>query len=304
MSDGPRPHTSRAGLIVTIVAVLGSAVSVLIWHLVSNKNAGLDTSGFDMSTAPDSRPVVRPALISAAPAPVAPTSLGMVKSDAGLSTGMRPAPPAAATPAAAEKPAAPADPKDAAVMGFKEAAAQNEKAVDAYVRRMQAKYPSIGQYGKDWVKHKDLVALRDQYWKDKDPLKFAYGLAKSDGFGQLVKKYATDPGIRAVLLGGLKEAPPALMGAVGGLVTNDNVAKDLMNTVMKATGLPPSLVPFLSGSDTKAPDANAVLGDIMKSPDVQKSLQNQPAPVSINQQAIDKAKEQAPNNGFTPLGGR
>lgn len=303
MSDAPRPHTSRAGLIVTLVAVFGSAVSVMIWHLVSNRSAGLDTTGFDMSTEPERRQAARPAAY-AEPAPSEPTSLGMVKSDERLRTSMGPAATApGATPGAPDKPATPADPKAAAVMSFKEAAAKHEKVVDAYVRRMQAKYPSIGQYGKDWVKHPDLVKLRDEYWKNKDPLAFAYGLAKSDGFGQLVKKYATDPGIRAVLMGGIKEAPPALMGSMAGLVTNDKVAKDLLNTVMKATGLPPSLVPFLDGSDTKAPDANAVLGDIMKSGDVQKAMQNQASPVPIDQQTIDKAKEQAPN-GFTPLGGR
>ena len=78
------PHSSRFGLILTFVAIGGSAVAVLAWQLYSNRHAGLDTSGFDMSATIDSRPA-RHAAVSG-PAPVAQqTSLGMVKHDEGMS---------------------------------------------------------------------------------------------------------------------------------------------------------------------------------------------------------------------------
>ncbi|UPT74907.1 MAG: hypothetical protein M0D55_04130 [Elusimicrobiota bacterium] len=305
MSDATQnPHTSRAGLIVTLVAVGGSAIGVLGWHLISNRSGGgLDTSGFDMSTAPETvrRPAAPPPApeASAPQAPAAP-ALGagglMIKREETLKVaGNSPPPAAAPASAAGARPAG-----DKAPTSYRDVAMKHEKAVDSYVRRMEAKYPSIKQYGKDWVKHPDLVKLRDDYWKDRDPVKFAYGVAKSKGFADLVKKYAGDPGIRETLIGGIKEAPPGLMAAVGGLVKNDGVVKQLIHTVAEAAGMPKSLMPMIDGDTQKAPDANAVLSDIMSSPDLKKQMQQQAPPVSLDQNAIDKAKEQAPTNGFTP----
>jgi hypothetical protein len=199
----------------------------------------------------------------------------MVQADAGI----RVVSPGASTPASnAEKPAGP---KETAALSFKETAAKNEKTVAAFVRRMQAKHPSITQYGKDWAASPELRALRDQYWKDKDPLKFAYGLAKSNDFGKLVKKYASDPGIRETLTTGIKEAPPGLMGAVGGVLQNDSVVKSLATTVVKAAGLPPSLMGFLNGDGAKPPDQNQIMSDIMNSDDMKKALKNQRGTVPL-----------------------
>ena len=77
-----------------------------------------------------------------------------------------------------------------------------------------------------------------------------------------------------------------------------------MTTVIKAVGLPASLTGMLDGSDTKAPDQNKVMADIMNSDDMKKAMQNKQGPVPLDQNALDKAKDAAPNNGFTPLGGR
>lgn len=306
MSDEPTHQTSRAGAILVLLAVGGSAIGVAAWHLLSNRSAGLDTSGFDMSAAPDSSqnpaPPSFPASAPSARETDHPTSLGMVKGD----KGMRVVGPGASTPKASGSTGAaanPASPKEAAVLTFKEAASKNEKFVDAFVRRMQAKHPSLGRYGKDWAASPELRALRDQYWKDKDPLKFAYGLAKSNDFGKLVKKYGTDPGIRDVLITGIREAPPSLMGAVGGIFQNDKVAKDLVTTVIKAVGLPASLTGFLDGADAKTPDQNQVMADIMGSADLKKAMSNQQAPVPLDQKDAEKPQDAAPN-GFTPLGGR
>lgn len=303
MSEEPRHQTSRAGVIVLLVAVGGSAIGVLGWHLMSNRKEGLDTSGFDMSSAPDpsksqAPPFFAPSAVSA-PAPVQQTSLGMVKADAGMSV----VSPGSSTPKpqAASGAAKTSGPKEDAVLSFKEAAIKYEKAVGDYVRKMQARYPSIGQYGKDWAASPQLRALRDQYWKDRDPLKFAYGLAKSDDFGKLIKKYGADPGIRATLTEGIKAAPPGLMSAAGGLAQNDGVVKDLAVTAIKAVGLPASLTGFLTGADVAAPDQNKIMSDIMNSAEGRKAMQGQNAPaVSLP----DKDKEPAQTNGFTPLGSR
>lgn len=307
MSDEPQHKTSRLGVIFVVVAVGGSALGVAGWHLMSNRNAGLDTSGFDMSTAPDpARSAAPPAFAApSAPSPAAPNSLGMVKGGegvtvvgAGTSATSKPAP---GKPGEAGAAANPSDPRQSAVLSFKEAAIKNHKVVDSFVRRMEKKHPSLTRYGKDWAASPELRALRDQYWKDKDPLKFAYGLAKSKDFGALVKKYGGDPGIRDVLVTGIKEAPPSLTGAVSGLFQNDGAVKALANTVVKAVGLPASLVGFLDGGDAKPADRNQVMADIMASDEIKKAMKNQPAPaVALPEQGQQAQPEQT--NGFAPLG--
>lgn len=304
MSDEPLHKTSRLGVIFVVVAVGGSAIGVAGWHLMSNRNAGLDTSGFDMSSAPV--PAVSkapPSFPAAAPtAAGAPNSLGMVKGGEGVTivgagtSGS--AKPASSKPEQAGATAKPADPRQSAALSFKEAAAKNEKVVDAFVRRMEKKHPSLTRYGKDWAASPELRALRDQYWKEKDPLKFAYGLAKSKDFGALIRKYGSDPAIRDVLITGIKEAPPGLAGAVGNLFQNDNVVKSLVTTVTTAVGLPASMTAFLGGD--KMPDQHKVMTDIMASDDIQKAMKNQPAPAV----ALPDQKQQQPEqtNGFTPLG--
>lgn len=300
------PHkTSRLGVILVLIAVGGSAIGVAGWHLMSNRNAGLDTSGFDMSTTPDpsqsAAPPSFPAPAPAAPEPAQQTSLGMVKGDAG----MRVVGPGASTPkpaSAAGSTANPTDPKASAALSFKEAALKNEKFVDAFVRRMEKKHPSITQYGRDWAGSPELRALRDAYWKDKDPLKFAYGLAKSNDFSKLVKKYGADPGIRDALISGIKEAPPGLTAAVGGLFQNDSVVKNLGTAVIKAVGLPASLTGFLDGGDAPPPDKSKVMADLMNSEEMKKAMKNQAAPVPLGTKDGEKAPEQP--NGFRPLGGR
>lgn len=299
MSDEPRPHTSKVGAILVALAVGGSAIGVVGWHLVSNRNAGLDTSGFDVSVVADApRRVAAPVAPSAAAEPGAQSSLGMMKADAGMSVVAA----GASTPKPG--PAAAPTPREAAALTAKEAAIKNEKFVHGFIRRMQKKHPSIGQYGKDWAASPELRALRDQYWKDKDPLKFSHGLAKSGDFGQLVKKYGKDPGIRDVLMTGLKEAPSGALAAVSGLFQNDAITKNLLNTVMEATGLPKSLTGFITGGgNAKASDQNQVMNDIMNSPETKAAMKNQPAAVPLDQKSAEKAPEQ-PNNGFRPLGGR
>ncbi len=297
------PHkTSRLGVILVLVAVGGSAIGVAGWHLLSNRSAGLDTSGFDMSTTPEpsqsAAPPSFPAPAPAASAPAQQTSLGMVKGDAG----MRVVGPGASTPKPASASGStpnPTDPKQAAALSFKEAALKNEKIVDAFVRRMEKKHPSITQYGRDWAASPELRALRDAYWKDKDPLKFAYGLAKSNDFSKLVKKYSGDPGIRDALITGIKEAPPSLTGAISGVAQSDGVTKSLISTVIKAVGLPASLTGFLDGGEVKAVNRDQVMSDIMNSEDMKKAMKNQAAPaVPLTDQ--DKKPEQP--NGFQPLG--
>ena len=97
---------------------------------------------------------------------------------------------------------------------------------------------------------------------------------------------------------------PSTVSALGGLAQNDTIVKNLLTTAIKAMGLPDSMAGMLTGADTKMPDQNKMIGDIMKSADVKKGLENQQSPVSLDQGSIDKAKDEAPNNGFRPLGSK
>lgn len=311
MSEEPRHQTSRAGVIFVAVAVGGSAIAVAGWHLLSNRGAGIDTSGFDMSSAPDPAqspiPAFRPSATAGAE-PVQQTSLGMVKGDKSItivSAGASTPKPAASGAASGAAAGSPSDKEDANAT-MKSAAAKYEKLVYNFVRRMEAKHPSITQFGKDWAASPELRAVRDQYWKEKDPLKFAYGVAKSKDFSGLVKKYAGDAGIRDALMTGIKESPPDLTAAAGGILKSDTVAKGLVTSVVKAVGLPASLTGMIDGSDTKAPDQNAVMADIMNNPEMKKLQGQRQAAVPLDQSSLDKAKDAVPqnNNGFTPLGGR
>jgi hypothetical protein len=181
----------------------------------------------------------------------------------------------ARTPAATPKPGAPdeskggaTDPKTAAALSFRDAVIKNEDRVRQFGRAMEAKYPSITEYGKDWVSHDDLRALTKAWHEDKDSLKFAYGVARSENFAKLVKKYAADPGIHAFLVEGVKTAPMELIGAASGVCANDRVIKDLAQTVAKAAGLPPSITSLFGGAQPgmQAPDANKVVSEILADP--------------------------------------
>lgn len=249
MSEEPVSYTGRFIALLVAVAVGGSAVAVVGWHLLFNRGGSeLDTSGFDIGAAPG-KDLRRAARGAVAPTPEPSSSLGMVKSGAGLrivSAGNSSPRPGAAT----------ARQKEKAARSLKAAAMKHEKFFDTLGRRMEAKYPSLTQYGKDWISYPDLRALRDQYGRDRDPIKFAYGMVKSDNFGKLLKKYSSDPGVRAFLTETIKKAPADLRGAVGQVFQNDYVARGLVNTVTKSLGLPPGLTLFLGGDMSRPPDPN------------------------------------------------
>jgi hypothetical protein len=75
-------------------------------------------------------------------------------------------------------------------------------------------------------------------------------------------------------------------------------------SVVKAVGLPASMTGFLDGSDSKPPDQNQIMSDIMNNSDMKKAMQNNQSPVPLDQKDADKAKDAATNNGFAPLGTR
>ena len=277
MSEDAR-KLEKYGPIVIAVAVAGSAVVVGGWYLLTNRGGagtgGVDASGFDIASAPTTRRTTAPSTVGDRPA--AQSGLGMVKLDESMIAGNAAAPPA---PAAA--PAAP-DPKAAAAASFRESVLKNEKTVEEFGRRMEKQYPSLTQYAKDWNSYPDLKALGLAWRDDKDPVKFITGVVKSDNFGKTVQKYAGDPGVRAFLVEGVKNAPSDLLSSAGGMLQNDHAVKDLALTVAKAAGLPPSITAMIGTVDSKTqvPDASKVLSEVMSDPNTQKAMRDQQTPVA------------------------
>lgn len=270
----PPARESKGGAILVAAVVGVSAVGVAGWHLLQNRGADkerLDVSGFDFAAAPTgTRPVVQPTYTG--PAEQA-SSLGMLKADAGMRVADGGSGGGSGSGTADS---GPAQKRKEAGLSFQQAARKHEKRVREYFTAATKKHPSVRQYGRDWMSYPDLKKLNDDYFKDRDPVKFMYGLSKSENFGKLVKKYATDPAIRAVVIDAAKQAPSDIMSAGMDYMQNDRVIKDLVGNVAKGMGLPSSLTAIFDEGKGAKVDSNQVMSDIMKNnPEAQKALQQQ-----------------------------
>lgn len=284
MSDPvvPPARESKAGAVLVAVAVGVSAVGVLGWHLLQNRGEEkerLDVSGFDFAAAPTgTRPVIPPTYN--APSEPA-SSLGMLKADAGMRVVDGNTSGGSGSGAAD---GGPAQKRKEAGLSFQQAARKHEKRVREYFMAATKKHPSVRQYGRDWMSYPDLKKLNDDYFKDRDPVKFMYGVSKSENFGKLVKKYATDPAIRAVVIDAAKQAPSDIMSAGMDYMQNDRVIKDLVGSVAKGLGLPASLTAIFDEGKGGKVDSNQVMSDIMKNnPEAQKAMQRQNSGIRIGQ---------------------
>ncbi len=272
MSDDDAPHESRLGGILVALLIVGSAAGVLGWYTLTNrKGPALDFSGLDLnSVAPEKRAPIA----SANGASYQPASGIMIKSDPGL----RVVDGNASSPAASRNSApAASDPK----ADFRDVARRNESTVRDFAVRMTRKYPSVRQYGKDWMSYPDLRKLNDDYMRDHDPAAFMAGLARSKNFGVLVRKYATDPGIRAFVIDGVQQAPGELLGAAGDALKSDAVVKNLVTNVGNALGLPPSIMAVVGGGQV---DQSKVVSDVLNNPQLKGAMQGQAPPVSLPNQ--------------------
>lgn len=83
MSESPTARTGRLGALFVALVVAGSAIGVLGWHLLANRNAGsIDNAGFDLDKEPETQ---RPAPAASQSRPAAPrSSLGSFKADEGM----------------------------------------------------------------------------------------------------------------------------------------------------------------------------------------------------------------------------
>lgn len=272
---------SRGGALVVAGVILVSLVGVVGWYLFQNRGGdreNLDVTGFDLASAPQSQ---RPAVpLPQAPEPAQPeSSLGMLKADAGMRVVDGNASGESGTArAAASKAAESAD--SAKTLG--ELCKKYEKRVHTYFLAKTRQYPSVRDYGREWMKYPDLKKLNDEYFRDRDPVKFMKGLAKSENFGKLVKKYSTDPAIRNVVIDAAKQAPSDLMAAGMDYLNKDKAIKDLVGGVAKGMGLPASLMTIFDEGKGAKVDQQQVMSDILKNnPEAQKAAEKQNSGIRI-----------------------
>jgi hypothetical protein len=268
-------NEGRGGALVVAGVIVVSLVGVVGWYLFQNRGddrASLDVSGFDLAAAPQSQ---RPAVpLPAAPEPAQPeSSLGMLKADAGMRVVDGNASGESGTARASASKAAQAA-ESGKTLG--ELCKKYEKRVHTYFLAKTKQYPSVREYGREWMKYPDLKKLNDDYFRDRDPVKFMKGLSKSENFGKLVKKYSNDPAIRAVVIDAAKQAPSDLMAAGMDYLNNDKVIKDLVGSVAKGMGLPSSLMSIFDENKAGKVDQQQVMSDILKNnPDAQKAAEQQ-----------------------------
>lgn len=265
-----------AGAYVVGGVIVLSFVLVVGWYLFQNRGSNkeaLDVSGFDLAAAPSSPRPVMPAPATTDPAPSPQSSLGMLKADAGMrvvesnASGESGSARAAASKQQEQE-------KSAKTLG--ELCRKYEKRVHVYFLAKTRQYPSVRAYGRDWMSYPDLKKLNDDYFKDRDPVKFMKGLAKSENFGKLVKKYSTDAALRNTVIDAAKQAPSDLMAAGVDYLNNDKNIKELVGTVAKGMGLPSSLMAIFDEGKAGKLDQQQVMGDIMKNnPEARKAMEQQ-----------------------------
>jgi hypothetical protein len=239
------PRGAALGAIVVAAVIGGSALGALGWYWLTNRGAAaVNGEGFDVSAvAATSAP---PAALTAVPE--RPPEGLLVEPDNEMSL--------FAAPRAAAAPAGAAD------GGARQTFAQNARKYEGWVRdygiRMTARYPSLRRYGKDWMSYPDLRKLNDDYMRDRDPMAFMEGLARSPNFGKMVAKYASDAGVRAFVADGIKQAPPELAATAAVAVREQSTLQALIDETALALGLPPGTAAAAAGRvDAPAPPSGA-----------------------------------------------
>ena len=285
MSDEDPRRGGRAGGIIVALVVGGSAVGVIGWYVLTNRNGpAIDASGFDLSSAPQAHRGSSLAVAPSRPDRSSTSLFIMQKADAGVRIGDSNAP----SSGGQDAPAKDVDKKEQAHAGFKEQARKHEADVRRFAEMMTRKYPAIRQYGKDWMSHPDLRKLNDDYMRNHDPIAFIMGLAKAPSLGGLVKQYAGSPAIMAFITQGMKEAPAELTSSALDVLSNDTVAKSLISNVATGLGLPASITGVINGGgDASKLDQKKLMSDMMNSPAAQNAMQQQGQqvpPVSLSNQ--------------------
>lgn len=275
----PKSGRSSLGMALLVgVVVMGSLLGAVVYQsLQSDRKSAVDQSGFDLSQVSAPKPDAAPGASAGADQPQSGLSMitGVLPSIA--FDGKPPQQQASGGQPAAQGQAQPGQ-------DFAQLCRANETQVGNLARAYTNRYPSMRQYGRDWMGYPDLKKLNDDYMRNHDPIAFLRGLAKSDNFGKLIAKYATDPAIQGFAKDAIKRAPGDLVSAGMSFAKQDNLVGNLLDRVTTALGLPPGM--FGGGADPSKINPNAVMSQMMNnnpdvqkalsSPDVQKQLDNNP----------------------------
>lgn len=162
------------------------------------------------------------------------------------------------------------------VLSIADAVAKAEGPLRALNRLYDKRYPSFKQFGVDWASFGDLRKLDQEFMRDKDPVKFVRGLAKSKNFPAMVKKYAQDPAIQAFVMDAVKTLPADVKSAATHYATqyskSDSAIAKLGSNVLGSLGLPTGL---FSGGAKEPVDAKHVMESLQKSnPALDKFMEN------------------------------
>jgi hypothetical protein len=263
MDDGTSKRSSKGMALLAVLAVAGSAVGVMIYQLSQKDKPTAETSGFDIAKTQETRPVES-------------TGQSLPGSDAQADRTMFQAEDLAkmrfGSGGDTAKPGAQKSSDD-----FTTACRKMEGKVQALAVAYTRRYPSIVQYGKDWMSYPDLRKLDQDYMRDHDPISFMRGAAQSKSFAKLLAKYAADPALKSFVMDGIKQAPAELTGSAMTLLKEDNAVKTVVANVATALGLPPVVTAGILGGGQV--DQNQVMGQIMQgNPSLQGALQQQGAP--------------------------
>ena len=260
MDQQPPRRSSMAVALLAVLTIAGSAVGVMIYQLY-HKEKPLplaEQSSFDVGQVQENHPFP-PSAASPMPQSSPQSGLGMLQTG---DMGKMRFGDGSVRQTSAQK----------AVQTFTEAIRRAEGQTQSLAQAYTRRYPSIAQYGKDWMSYPDLKRLNDDYMRDHDPVRFLRGVAASKNFGKLMAKYATDPAVQSFVKEGIKQAPGDVTTSAMSLLKEDSLIKTGIATVASALGLPPALTAGILGGGKV--DQNQVMGQIMQSnPDVKKAMQ-------------------------------
>jgi hypothetical protein len=269
MSEEGPSRSSTGAAVLAVLVVAGSAVGVMIYQLSQKEKSPTGLAGFDLSKTQENRPSGGAVPLPGGPAP----DRTMFQSD---DIKVRFGEGGASSPqAAAQK----------ATLSFTEACRKSEGKAQALAQAYTKRYPSIAQYGRDWMSHPDLKRLNDDYMRDHDPVAFLRGVARSKNFAKLMVKYAQDPALQALVKEGIAKAPGELTSSAMSLLKEDAVIKRVVANVAEALGLPPALTAGLLGGGKV--DEKQVMGQVLQGTGLQGAMQDPAVQKAMQEKGVN-----------------
>lgn len=259
-----KPPRSKLSLLLLILAIGGSAIGVYIYQTIqANRKTQLDASGFDVAQTTD-----KPAALSATTGAPSQDQSNMMTVQTGL-PGMhfsRSGNTSSAGPAE--------DQGKKAADDFTQLCRANEAKVRSFAIAWTRKSVVLQAYGKEWMSYPDLKKLNDDYMRDHDPVSFLRGLAQSDNFATMAKRYAGQPDIQHAAQEGMKQAPPELFNSAVAYANKDSIIKTMVDKIAQSLGLPPGIMGSAAGGQV---DTSKVMDSVLSNnPQMQQMMQNNP----------------------------